>query len=161
MTLVQNEYHKRKETERANRANEEIKRNELSESKRHNWATERETNRSNLAKEYETNRTNLANEGIKRLEANSKVLLNQSNARLNDARTQSENVSRARNELQLDRDKEVYGSVNNELAGTLEPIRQGANILGSVLGAVGTGVSAIATGSKVGKRIELNDANLF
>lgn len=153
MTLVQNEYHKRKETERANRANEEIKRSELAEAGRHNLATEyeatrsnmakeRETNRSNLAKEAETHRSNLASEQISRLEANSRALLNQSNAELNRSRTASEDVSRQRSQLQLDRENEVYGKVNNELAGTLEPIRQGVEILGSAMGAIGQGVKA-------------------
>lgn len=149
MTIVQNEYWKRKETERANRAQEALKHQELTEQARHNVAGERENFRHNYAVEGETNRTNLANEAIKRLEANSKVLLNDSNIRLNDTRMAGANIDNARNQLQLNRDEEIYSDVNNELAGTLEPIRQGASIVGQVVGIVGSGINTVGSAQRI------------
>lgn len=52
------------ETERSNRAQEDISIRNLEETHRSNVARELETNRSNLAREFETHRTNLANEAI-------------------------------------------------------------------------------------------------
>lgn len=161
MTLIQNEYWKRKESERSNRANEDIKRSEIAETRRHNVssetetsrhnvATEGETNRHNLATEGETNRSNLASEAIRRAETNSKVLLNAANANkankeaaLVDKKIVQTDLSNQNDALVLNRTKEVYSSANNELAGTLEPIRQGVEIVGSALGAVASGTKAI------------------
>lgn len=50
------------ETNRANLAQEELKRRELIEANRHNLVSEGETHRSNVARESEANRSNLAKE---------------------------------------------------------------------------------------------------
>lgn len=53
---------KEQETERSNRAQEDLGWYSARETNRHNVAAETETNRSNLAREVETNRSNLARE---------------------------------------------------------------------------------------------------
>lgn len=122
MTTVQNEYWKRKETERANRAMEEIKRQELSESFRHNSVTERETNRSNLA-----------NEGIKSLEANAKLMSSRAQATKNYAEAALTGTKGEQQKLYLARDKRTYTPFNNWMAGVVEPTRTLGGAIGDVV----------------------------
>lgn len=122
MTTVQNEYWKRKETERANRAMEQIKREELSESFRHNSVTEREANR-----------TNVANEAIKALDANSRLLVNRSAATKNYADAALTGTKGEQQKLYLARDKRTHTPFNNWVSGVVEPVRTLAGSVGDVV----------------------------
>lgn len=122
MTTVQNEYWKRKETERANRAMENIKRQELSEQFRHNSVTERETNR-----------TNLVNEGIKALDANAKLMQSKASAAKNYAEAALTGTKGAQQKLYLARDQRTYTPFNNWMAGVVEPTRTLAGVAGEVV----------------------------
>lgn len=166
MTANQIAYQRNLETARSNRANEvETKRHNLadeglgikslSESQRHNRATESETNRSNLAREMETTRSNLAKEALTSSYNRAMIAQGwssiQETARANQAReweTNRANTARETND-RLDRwtrDSQFTKKLaqDKEIADLDRQAREEASVRSGFVSLLNTGVNAVS-----------------